>query len=120
MSNLGLYQVMTTASKAVGGPLNLLLGVGGIGYGIGKGVEAIGKGIVKRVRHRMDTNADEAGKRYIVHEGYRDEHGLRLRKGDRVRVLETDGDSYLVEKIGDKNNPYFVSGKLLKTLVTPN
>ena len=45
MSNLGWYQVITTWSKKVGGPLNLLgivAGVGAIGGVAGtKGVEAL-------------------------------------------------------------------------------
>ena len=40
MNNLGLYKVMTTLAKKVGGPLNLLiLSVSG-GYGIGRLTEA--------------------------------------------------------------------------------
>lgn len=40
--------------------------------------------------------------------------GLKLKSGDRIRVLATDEDSILIEKIGDKNNPYFVSFDFLK------
>lgn len=34
MSNLGLYQKITTYSKKVGGPINFLLFVAGGGYGV--------------------------------------------------------------------------------------
>ena len=53
MSNLGWYQVITTWSKKVGGPLNLLgivAGVGAIGGVAGtKGVEAL---VLKRRRQQ--------------------------------------------------------------------
>lgn len=55
MSNLGWYQVITTWSKKVGGPLNLLgivAGVGAIGGVAGtKGVEAL-VGFSKRRRQQ--------------------------------------------------------------------
>lgn len=41
MGNLGLYQFMTTAAAAVGGPVVFLAGVGIAGYVIGKGIEFI-------------------------------------------------------------------------------
>lgn len=39
MSNLGLYQKITTYSKKVGRPINFLLLVAGGGYGVGKIIE---------------------------------------------------------------------------------
>ena len=119
MGNLGMYQVLTKTAKMMGGPGYLILGIGTAGYLVIRGIEAGTKGIVKEVKRRKDAGKDEVGTRYTVNKEYRDDHGLRLRKGDRVRVIETDGDSYLIEKAGDDNNPYFISGELLKTLVTP-
>ena len=36
--------------------------------------------------------------------------------GDKFKVLESDGDAVLIEKIGDLTNPYFVSAELLKDI----
>ena len=33
--------------------------------------------------------------------------GLELNVGDKYRILETDSDAILIEKIGDPNNPLF-------------
>ena len=45
-----------------------------------------------------------------------DEQGLRFSKGDKIRVLENDADSILIEKIGDRSNPYYVSRDFLKCM----
>ena len=42
--------------------------------------------------------------------------GLEFKIGDQFRVLESDKDAILIEKIGDNNNPYFVSAELLKNI----
>ena len=39
--------------------------------------------------------------------------GLVLNSGDAFKILESDGESILIEKIGDSNNPYFVSADFL-------
>lgn len=42
--------------------------------------------------------------------------GLELNVGDKYRILETDGEAILIEKIGDPNNPYFVSADFLQSV----
>ena len=42
--------------------------------------------------------------------------GLKFKIGDKIRVLETDKDAILIEKIGEDNNPYFVSEEMLKNI----
>ena len=39
-----------------------------------------------------------------------------LNVGDAYRILESDGESVLIEKIGDTNNPYFVSADFLRSV----
>jgi hypothetical protein len=39
--------------------------------------------------------------------------GLVFNEGDKFIVLSQDKDAVLIEKIGDTNNPYFVSLELL-------
>lgn len=45
-----------------------------------------------------------------------DKQGLKFQKGDKFRVLETDGDAILIELLGNSNNPYFVSDSFLKSI----
>ena len=115
MSNLGAYQWMTTAAKKVGGPVNLLLLAGTAGAAIYKGGETVVKQCAKAIRaHKSDKPVVEAKSRlYKVTATGKSNEGLAFAIGDQFRVLETDGDAVLIEKIGDKNNPYFVSAELL-------
>lgn len=118
MSNLGGYQRITTVAKKVGGPSNLLVLTGLAGASLYKGGEMVVKLCVKKIKARKETNrAIEASKGLykVILDGKSNE-GLAFAEGDQFRVLETDDDSVLIEKIGDKNNPYFVSGELLREI----
>lgn len=42
--------------------------------------------------------------------------GLQFVVGEQLRVLEIAGDVVLIEKIGDTDNPYFVSADLLRSI----
>lgn len=118
MSNLGLYQVMTTLAKKVGGPLNLagLLVVGGAA--LGSGTVVGGQKVAKKVKQYRDKKkrTEESAIAYEVHADGKSNEGLVFKVGERFRVLENDGDAVLIEKIGDKQNPYFVSGKFLASI----
>ena len=118
MSNLGTYQVMTTVAKRMGGPGYLLIACGGAGYCILRVAEAGGKKAVKAYKMHKETKEKEASPTYSIVVPYSDKFGLQLKAGDRVRIVETDGDSYLIDKLGDKNNPYFISGEKLKAIVS--
>lgn len=118
MSNLGAYQWITATSKKVGGPVNLLLltGVGAIA------AWESGKWIVRRC---SDAIADHINKKANVHttsELYtvklddKSNEGVAFCIGDQFRVLEIDGDAALIEKIGCRGNPYFVSTNLLRRI----
>jgi len=119
MGNLGWYQKITTISKAVGGPKNLIgLLVGG-GIAIGTGGTLLTQKIIKAVKTKIKSKKIpylENGKVFIVSVDYKDENGLDLRIGDNFRILESDGDATLIEIIGNNNNPYFVSGDLLRKI----
>lgn len=55
---------------------------------------------------------------YTIQNDGTDSQGLTFKTGDKIRVLETADDAVLIEKVGDKNNPYFVSADFLKTITT--
>lgn len=122
MSNLGAYQWITTVSKKVGGPINLLLLTGAAGAAAGITVYKCGEIAVKKCVTAVKTHkANKTAvvveeKLYYVNEPGRSNEGLTFQAGDQFRVLETDGESVLIEKIGDGNNPYFVSAELLHSI----
>lgn len=118
MSNLGWYQILTTMAKKVGGPRKLVgLLVGG-GAVAGAGAMAGGVAIKNKVAKKLDEKKREA-EAAIIHtvttEGQSNE-GLLFKIGDQFKVLEVDGDAALIEKLGDSNNPYFVSADFLKSI----
>ena len=115
MSNLGLYQTMTTVAKKVGGPKNFLLLVGIGGYGVFRIGEAGIKKFIKAVIQYKNSKKISS-KLYVVHSAGESNEGLRFIAGDTFRVLESDGDAVLIEKIGEDNNPHFVSRELLLTI----
>lgn len=111
MSNLGWYQRITTWSKKVGGPQNLLIITAIGGYVIGKSIEICKKEIVKKQKqYELEKNIET----HTVTMSGKSNDGLIFEVGDRFKILESDKDSVLIEKIGDKNNPYFVDKKLLE------
>ena len=115
MNNLGWYQVITTWSKKVGGPLNLLgivAGVGALGGVAGtKGIEALVASQKKKAIEK--EKVAELSKTYtIIKDGVSNE-GLQFHVGETFKVLERDGNAVLIEKLGDDNNPYFVASEFL-------
>lgn len=113
MSNLGLYQMMTTAAKKVKGPLNLFFLTAGGGYVFGKICERGGKIVYKKLKQVHQRN-NVSKKAYDVNGIYSSEDGLELTFGDKYVVLERDGESVLIEKLGDTNNPYVVPTTILQ------
>lgn len=115
MNNLGWYQVITTWSKKVGGPLNLLgivAGVGALGGVAGtKGIEALVASQKKKAIEK--EKVAELSKTYtIIKDGVSNE-GLQFHVGETFKVLERDRNAVLIEKLGDDNNPYFVASEFL-------
>ncbi len=118
MGNLGAYQWITTTSKKVRGPINLLLLAGAIGAALYKGGEAVVRKCINTIKANTTTKTSIEAKRklYKITSAGRSNEDLGFVIGDRFRVLESDGDSVLIEKIGDENNPYFVSAELLRVI----
>ena len=118
MGNLGWYQIVTTWSKKVGGPLKLLAIVFGggtlFGGGTTLGIQKIKKAILKNLEEKR--RSEESAVIYTVKCDGQSNEGLRFKEGEQFKVLETDGDAGLIEKIGDSNNPYFVSLKFLHSI----
>lgn len=123
MSNLGGYQVLTTLAKKVGGPgkfVALIAGGAAIAGGIAvKGVEFTvkkGKQAIAKRKEKKNDSANGIDKIYTVERDAESNEGLQFKIGDSFRDLEYDGDAVLIELIGNDNNPYFVSDKLLEEI----
>lgn len=124
MSNLGAYQKFTTLAKKLGG-VEKLIGListasaivgaaGGIGAYIG------GTKIAKKYKEKKKIKTKECDVVYTVITQGESNEGLKFDVGNTFHILETDGDSILIEKTGDANNPYFVDRKLLNQISTYN
>lgn len=118
MGNLGVYQLMTTVAKKVGGPGILLVGIAVGGYVVIRTAEGGIKTGIKKVRKYLETKSivSNNSKLYSVYKYGECNEGLIFNTGDTYKVLEKDGDSVLIEKIGNANNPYFVSSQLLREI----
>ncbi len=115
MSNLGWYQILTTMAKKVGGPKILIALLAGGGALLGGGAVAGGNAIKKKVSSELEKKrqAEMRAKVYTVKKEGKSNEGILFLEGETFKVLEVDGDAGLIEKIGDDNNPYFVSRKFL-------
>jgi len=110
--------LITTLAKKVGGPLNfcgILVGAGIVVGGATVGAIKCKKNLSENKRNEERSNILYT----VVEEGVSNE-GVHFYVGDQFRVWNVDGDAVLIEKIHDTNNPYFVSGRLLKNISNYN
>ena len=119
MSNLGDYQRMTILAKKVGGPKNLAVIIAGAGavasVALYKGGEIVKEKVSKKKNKEKLKETSDSIVYSITVDGVSDD-GLEFKIGDQFRVLETVKNAYLIEKIGDDNNPYFVSVEFLEMI----
>lgn len=116
MSNLGMYQSMTTLAKKLGGPGNLAVAIAVGGYVGLRSVEGFIKKGVKKIKASKHQKAIETSILYTASKEGTSNEGLHFNIGDTFHVLEQDGNAILIEKIGDTNNPYFVAFDFLKSI----
>lgn len=122
MSNLGGYQTLTTFAKKVGGPGRLVLLIAGGGAIVGgiavkSGEYVIRKGKEAFAKYREKNNNFKSEQIiYTIKQNGESNEGVEFKVGDKVKVLESDGDALLIEIIGNNNNPYFVSMDLLEQI----
>ena len=119
MSNLGWYQLLTTAAKTVGGPkrlVGLLIAGGAVA---GTGGTLLTQKVIKKVSKKKNSKSIaflESGKAFTVSVACNDDSGLQFNVGDKYKILNRDADAILIEIIGNDNNPYFISGDFLRTI----
>ena len=93
MSNLGLYQWITSTAKKVGGPKNFLFLVGSVGAAAYKGIEiGVKKGIkVIKKHHPQKPSLITKRPHFSVTTPGKSNEGLEFAIGDTFCVLEADG-----------------------------
>lgn len=120
MSNLGWYQSMVEVAKKVGGPKNLffLIFGGGVATGL-TGVEIVKiiKKIIGKLRRSTDNGKINKAVIYKIKRDSTSNEGLKLKKGEKIRLLAIDGDAVFIERIDDINSPYVVSKNFIMPLV---
>lgn len=117
MSNLGGYQWMTTTAKKLGGVENFVLAIATVGATVGVTIYESGKWCVKKLysKKAKKQNALES-KIYTIKSPGRSNNEVEFMVDDRFRIIETDGEAVLIEKMNDQNNPYFVSAELIQNI----
>ena len=92
MGNLGLYEVMVTVAKRVGGPAKL----GGLIFGAGT-IFGIGVTQISKTINREEGISQR--KRYKVVSDYTNTEGLSLKKGDSFIVKSVKEGIVTIEKV---------------------
>lgn len=119
MSNLRGYQWLTTVAKKVGGPRNLVLIIAGTGATVYKGGEILvkkGAKVIKKKYIQKKEIEESDIKQYEVKTPGVSNEDLAFKVDEQFKVLEADADAVSIEKIGEANNPYFVSAELLREI----
>lgn len=122
MSNLGDYQRMTTWSKKVGGPVNLLGLAVGSGVLIGGLVVHFGSGFYEKIISKNNNEIKDPvvnAKTFEVTTANNEIFELSFEVGDEFKVIETDGETVLITKIDGENEPIYVSKDFLKGVSLP-
>ena len=106
-------------AKKVGGPKNLAVIIAGAGavasVALYKGGEIVKEKVRKKKNKEKLKETSDSIVYSITVDGVSDD-GLEFKIGDQFRVLETVKNAVLIEKIGDDNNPYFVSVEFLEMI----
>ncbi len=105
------YQIGTTLAKKVGGPINLALLLQLSGVGIYKLIEYS----VKSLHKKQTTLIPEDEIITVKMSGITNDN-LRFNIGDKYKILVRTAEGCLIEKLGDSDNPYFVSNEFLNSI----
>ena len=117
MSNLGTYQTITKISKAVGGPKVFIGMIFGAGAAIGSIATFIIKASSSNKKEAKKIASDiKKDKTYETVLADKSNGNILFNVGDKFKVLEIDDDAVLIDKIGDKNSPYYVAKDFLKKI----
>lgn len=107
---------MTTWAKRLGGPDRFMGTLLGTGFVVGVVVAESSHIIMRKINGDLDAKKNDTAIIYTVRLDDMGDECLSLKIGDKFRILELDGEAALIEKLGDCNNPYFVSADFLRKI----
>lgn len=117
MSKWWQYQLITTASHRVGGPINLIVLTGLAAVGTTRGAEAGIKKLAKTINQRRDnisTRDKSSATIYIVKNESDFGNGLILPRGTEFQIVSHDGEITLINILGADFNPHVAFTEKLK------
>lgn len=113
VGNLGGYQLMVQAAKAVGGPerlVVLLVGAGAaIGGAIGGASPAVSRKVKEVYRNRRSGSDETPPASFTVENVVRLPKSPPLRRGETFSVIAQHGDTVVLRVDGRSDNPHAVS-----------
>lgn len=71
---------------------------------------------VKLVPVDMGPSKSNPSVEYLVAKDATSSDGTSFAAGDKLRVMDSDDDAVMVERIGDENSPYWVSRDFLESI----
>lgn len=114
MSNLGAYQKTVVWMKRCGGPHVAIPSFIATSYGVLRSIEAI---ITSAIKHLKKEKPSTLSEKFItVTSSGKDSSNLSFSVGDSYKILFSDDEVALIEKVGDKGNPYVVSPDFLRSI----
>lgn len=118
MSNLGWYQIITTAASKVGGVPKLIGIIFGSGIFVGCGATVGICSLVENNKSKRELKKKMKLKsiNYSVRTSITNNNGFTINAGDQYKIIEIIGNSALIEIIGKDNNPYFLPQKVLHSI----
>ena len=86
------------------------------GYVVLRTAEAGVRIAVKSKKGQAKSENDTEESVFLVHSDGVSNEGVQFLSGDKLRILDIMEDAVLIERIGDKGNPYVISADLLHSI----
>lgn len=114
MSNLGLYQVVTTLMKRAGGPKKFFAMILGAGAAGGAAATLAIQKVKSIVEKRMGPNVPLDDIEFPYQFTKKGKEGREeVNSGEKFRVVNNDGEVVFIQKESDPDYYYFLSEKFL-------
>ena len=116
IGNLGDYQRLSMAAKAVGGPKNLFLLVSGASAVVATATGLSVKNAIDNYKQNKKLQKEAESLYFTVSSSGTDNQGLSLNRGDKFRVLDRNKDIILIDVWDRNDNPFYVSADFLRDI----
>lgn len=116
IGNLGDYQRLSIAAKAVGGPKNLFLLVSGASAVVATTTGLSVKNAIDKYKQNKKLQKEAESLYFTVSSSGTDNQGLSLNRSDKFRVLDRNKDIILIDVLDRNDNPFYVSSDFLRDI----